>query len=184
LRRRTWASGSVLWRIDAHPPDNWDWSGFPSPRNRFDPESGAFRVRYAALTLDGAARERYLSTGRYIPADHRDHQMVRLEVVRPIRVLDLRTEANLDALDVDDRISTGREPAVWDAAHRLADTVRRWWPDLDGVVYRSRTTPESSANLAFFSMAPFQSETQALNRMRELLTELVLSHGFTIGWEL
>lgn len=162
--------------------EEWVWGGFGAPRNRFDPESGRFRVRYAGLSIAGAARERYLATGRYIPVDHRGHHLVRLHARQPLTVLDLRTEANLDALGVDDRISTGREAAVWAAAHRLAGSARGWWDDLDGLIYRSRTTPSTSANLAFFSLEPFAAASRALVDATDVLTELVLNHGFTLGW--
>lgn len=182
LRRRSITRGATFWRLDDRPAEEWAWSGFPAPRHRFDPESGRFRVRYAGLSIAGAARERYLATGRYIPADHRAHHLVRLQARYPLTVLDLRTEANLDALGVDDRISTGREAAVWAAAHRLADSARRWWDDLDGLIYRSRTTPSTSVNLAFFSLDPFTAESRALVDAADVLTDLVLNHGFTLGW--
>ena len=91
-----------------HLPADWSWAGFPTARYRFDPESGAFRTRYAASALVGAFRERYRPTGLMIPADHAAHQLVRLVAARHLRVLDLRTEANLDVLGVDDQISTGQ----------------------------------------------------------------------------
>lgn len=183
LRRRTVPAGAPWWRIDTDAPDAWTWGGFAEPRNRFDPASGAWRVRYAARSVAGAGRERYQATGRYIPADHAGHRLVRLEARRRLRVLDLRTEANLDALGVDDRVSTGREAEVWDACHRLADTTGAWWgDDLDGIVYRSRTTPASSANLAFFSTAPFRATSARLGDSTAELVELVLDHGFTVGF--
>ena len=184
LRRRSVPAGTILWRIDAQSPQRWEWDGFPGPRNRFDPASGRFRVRYAALSLAGAVRERYQATGLYVPADHRTHHVVRLEALRPVRVLDLRTELNLDALHVDDRISTGREHDVLEASHQLFDAGRAWWPDLDGLMYRSRTTPETSANLAFFSLEPFGTESTGLGDSPALLAEMVLDHGVTVGWPL
>ncbi|HVQ98150.1 MAG TPA: RES domain-containing protein, partial [Mycobacterium sp.] len=125
LRRRRVAARTELWRIEAAAPETWTWTGFPTPRFRFDSASGAFRTRYAASTLVGAFRERYRSTGLMIPADHAEHQLIRLVVARHLRVLDLRTEANLDVLGVDDQINTGQHPDVWDTCHRLADAVKR-----------------------------------------------------------
>lgn len=182
LRRRSLPAGSELWRIDAAAPPAWTWAGFPDPRFRFDPASGAFRVRYAGLTVHGAARERYIDSGRYIPPDHRDHRLVQLTTARPFRVLDLRTEANLDALDVDDQISTSHRPLVWDACHRLADAVRGWWTDLDGIAYRPRTTPASSMNVAFFSLNGLNASSRPLHRCTAELDDLVLHHEFTIGF--
>ena len=170
LRRRSIPAGSEIWRVDATPPAAWDWTGFPEPRYRFDPQSGAFR-------------ERYRSTGLVIPADHRTHHLVRLVPARNMRVLDLRTEKNLDVLEVDDQISTGHHPDVWGTCHRLADAVRRWWTDIDAIVYRSRTTPESSLNYAFFGVDGFEVESWSVDERTDVLTDLVLYQGFTVNWD-
>ncbi len=173
-----------MWRVDATPPAAWDWTGFPEPRHRFDPRSGAFRTRYAGATLVGAFRERYRSTGLVIPADHRTHHLVRLVSARNLRVLDLRTEKNLDLLEVDDQISTGQHADVWATCHRLVDAATRWWTDIDAIVYRSRTTPESSLNYAFFSGDDgFDVESWSLGDRIDVLTALVLHEGFTVSWD-
>ena len=128
-------------------------------------------------------RERYRSTGLVIPADHRTHHVVRLVSARKLRVLDLRTEKNLDVLQVDDQISTGQHPDVWAACHRLVDAARRWWTDIDAIVYRSRTTPESSLNYAFFGDDAFDVEFWPLGERIDVLTALVLHQGFTVNWD-
>lgn len=178
-------AGTELWRVEAEPADRWSWDGFAGPRFRFDPASGAFRTRYAATTLVGAFRERYRPTGLLLPADHAGHQLVRLVAARPLRALDLRSEANLDALGLDDQISTGQHPQVWQTCHRLADAVRRWWGGADAVDvigYRPRTTPETSVNYAFFALDGFDAESRPLSQCRDVLAGLVLHHGFTVGW--
>ncbi|UQX12083.1 RES domain-containing protein [Candidatus Mycobacterium methanotrophicum] len=187
LRGRRVGAGAELWRVEAVAPAQWTWTGFPHPRFRFDPESGAFRTRYAASTLVGAFRERYRPTGLMIPADHAGHHLVRLVAARHLRVLDLRTEANLDVLGVDDQISTGRHSDVWQTCHRLADAVKRWWPPpdtLDALAYRPRTTPETSVNYAFFAPEAFSASSRPVEARVDVLTNLVLRHGFTVGWEL
>jgi hypothetical protein len=184
LRRRRVAAGTELWLIGATAPAEWTWGGLPTPRLRFDSESGLFRTRYAASALVGAFRERYWPTGLVIPADHAGHYLVRLVAARHLRVLDLRTEANLELLGIDDQISTGRHPDVWDTCHRLADAVRRWWSDLDAVVYRPRTTPETSANFAFFALDGFTPKSWPLAERTDVLVALVLRHGFTLSWHL
>ena len=184
LRRRSIPAGSGIWRVDATRPADWDWSGFPEPRSRFDPQSGAFRTRYAGATLVGTFRERYRTTGLVIPADHRTHHLVRLASARSLRVLDLRTEKNLDVLQIDDQISTGQHPDVWATCHRLVDAARRWWTDIDAILYRSRTTPESSLNWAFFGDDGFNVEFWPLGERIDVLTALVLHEGFTINWDL
>ena len=148
-----------------------------------DPQSGAFRTRYAGATLTGAFRERYGSTGLVIPADHRTHHLVRLVSARNLRVLDLRTEKNLDVLGVDDQISTGQHPDVWATCHRLVDAARRWWTDIDAIVYRPRTTPESSLNYAFFGDDGFDVESWPLGERVDVLAALVLHEGFTVNWD-
>jgi hypothetical protein len=183
LRRRSIPAGVEWWRLDNTAPNTWTWGGFPTPRYRFDPASGLFRVRYAAQSLHGAARERYLDAGRFIPADHASHRLVRLVSTRALRVLDLRTEANLTALDVDDRVNTSHDPIVWDACHRLTDSVQSWWPaDIDGIVYRSRTTPQTSLSLAFFSLGGLQPTSWALSTRTADLDELILNHDFTVAF--
>lgn len=183
LRRRSLATGTEMWRVEAAAFADWTWTGFPEPRYRFDPASGAFRTRYAGGQVAGVFRERYRATGLVIPADHAGHQLVRLTAARPLRVLDLRTERNLDILDVDDQISTGQHPQVWSTCQLVADAVRRWWPDLDAIVYRSRTTPETSVNFAIFGSEAFSAECGALAEQVDVLTDLVLRHGFTVSWE-
>ncbi|WP_152665446.1 RES family NAD+ phosphorylase [Mycobacterium sp. UM_Kg1] len=184
LRRRRIPAGTQLWRLDAEHPDQWSWTGFAEPRYRFDPPSAMFRTRYAAADLLGAFRERYRLTGLLIPADHAGHHLVRLSANRHLRVLDLRTERNLDALGVDDQISTGQHDAVWTTCQQLADAVRRWWPQPDecpdAIVYRSRTTPETSVNYAFFAGAAFDIEAWPLQQRPDVTADLVLRHGFTV----
>lgn len=151
LALRGFRTGTHLWRLDATAPAAWTWDGFPTPKHRFDPASGSFRTRYAANTVNGTARERYLDTGRYIEAEHAGHFLVELVCTRPFRYLDLRNEDVLDHLGLDDRINTSHEEDSWVACHALPDLVRGWWDRVDGIVYRSRTTPRTSANIAFWS---------------------------------
>jgi hypothetical protein len=184
LRRRRVATGAAIWRIDATKPAAWTWEGFPEPRHRFDPESGVFRTRYAATALAGAFRERYRSTGLVIPADHAGHHLIRLAAARHLRVFDLRTERNLDVLRVDDQLSTGQHVQVWTTCQQLTDAARHWWTDLDAIVYRSRTTPENSANFAFFATGAFAVESWSLAKRIDVLTDLVLHRGFTVGWDI
>jgi hypothetical protein len=184
LRRRRIASGTELWRIDGSHPEDWTWDGFRQPLYRFDPASGAFRTRYAGTRLSRAFRERYRPAGLVIPADHAAHYLIRITLARSQRVLDLRTQRNLDVLDIDDQISTGQRPIVWDTCHQLADAVKRWWTDTDAIVYRSRTTPKASANVAFFTDDAFITESWPLAERTDIVLGLVLRHGFTVDWDI
>ena len=168
------------WRVDAADPAEWSWAPFPEPRQRFDSRGGRFRTRYAARTARGALREAFDSRGRVlVPADLR-RTLVTLEGTA--RVLDLRREQVLDALGLDDRVSTARDPATWDRCHELADLVRgHYGARCDGILYRSRTTPESSANLAFFADHPLTVRTLGpLADLHALLAALVVADRFAI----
>jgi hypothetical protein len=177
--RRSW------YRLDAAGPEAWSWAGFPEPRYRFDPAGGGVRVRYAGATPRSAMRERFDDTGRHIPRSLLDLRLV--ELTGPVRVLDLRLERNLDALGLDDQISTGRSPEVWTACQRLSSALIGWYGErLEGIAYRSRTTPQSAFNLAFVQPRPDRLVARDLGRLGDasaLLAACVLSDGFTVqGW--
>lgn len=128
-------------------------------------------------------RERFDEQQRRVRAVDLDLVLVELRGV--LRVLDLRRDATLDALGLDDQISTSRAPDVWAACQRLVDSVLQWFGErCHGLVYRSRTTPERSANLAFFAHSPL--EIRSLGTLREqatLLDSCILSDGFAVmGW--
>lgn len=125
-------------------------------------------------------RERFDREPRVLPKGALDLHLV--ELTGEIRVLDLRRDRVLDALHLDDQISTGRAPGVWTACQHLVDLVHEWFAErCHGIVYRSRTTPERSANLAFFEHAPLHPRSLGLLREQAvLLTESLVSDGFTI----
>jgi len=176
----------VPWfRVDDRPPRMWSWSPHSAPRSRFDPAGGGHRVRYAAGTLRGAIRERFHDDRRWITAAGLEARVV--EVRGRVRVLDLRQERVLDALRVDDEINVGRSHRVLRCSQHLATLLPQWFETrCDGVVYRSRTTPETSVNLAFFSWAPLTAiDIGALADQQALLANLVADDGFRVdlpGW--
>jgi hypothetical protein len=68
-------------------------------------------------------------------------------------------------------------------AQRLSDRIVAWWgTSIHGIAYRSRTTPETSTNLAIFEAAPLRGRSQALHRARRLLDVLIVRHDFTIDF--
>jgi len=69
LTVQTWR----LFRLEAAPFTEWSWAAFADPQYRFDSITGSHRVRYAASTETGAARERDRDTGGWVPASHADH---------------------------------------------------------------------------------------------------------------
>lgn len=149
------------YRLDTTDPGPWHWSQRTAMRERFDSED------------------------RIISAGHLDLRLI--ELTGTVKVLDLRQDRNLDALGLDDQVNTGRAPGVWQACQLLADLIHTWYGDtLGGIVFRSRTTPQHSANLALFEHALpglTPHDRGALRDQEALLTSCVLSDGFTVeGW--
>jgi RES domain len=170
-----------FYRLDSHVFTTWGWEAFADPRYRFDSATGRCRVRYAATSDEGAARERYRDTDSFIPNDHAEHYLVTL--AGTLSVLDLRDEATLDALAFDDQISTGRASPWWECAHRLTDTVVGWWgPAVHGIAYRSRTTPSTSTNVAFLRHAFGEATSTPLHECADFLDRLVVGRGFTVDF--
>ncbi len=140
-------------------------------------------MRYAGDAQRVAMRERFDASDRIISEADLDLHLV--ELAGTTRVLDLRRDSNFDALGLDDQISTSRAPDVWKACQRLCDLIADWYGErCHGIVYRSRTTPQRSANLALFRHAPLTG--RSLGRLRGqdgLLAACAHSDGFTIeGW--
>jgi hypothetical protein len=173
-------------RFDVKAPAGWAWTPFPSPRHRFDSISGSHRLRYAATMLEGAARERFDATGRIVSID--DGEQWVIELAGTLQVIDLRLDDTLDALGLDDRVNTGRltldrahGDGMLDTCGTLTDRLATWFgDDLHGIVYRSRTTPQRSTNLAFYATAPLTVESTIRLRQlsKEQLATLVVLHGF------
>jgi hypothetical protein len=172
--RRSW------FRIDADPPSRWRWTPFASPGGRFDWAAGLVRVRYATDSQRGAMRERFDGQGRVVSASEAEACLV--EIIGTVRVLDLRKDRTIDALGLDDQINTSRAPGPWLACHRLTDRVLDWFDgSVDGIVYRSRTTPERGANLAL--LRPGAIRARSLGRLgtrRPLLIACITGDGFAV----
>jgi hypothetical protein len=175
--RRAW------YRIEVADPKVWSWQPYAAPRSRFDSADGLFRVRYAGQEARVAMRERFDEQRRRLtPADL---DLLLIELTGTVHVLDLRRDQALDALGMDDQISTSRAPDVWSACQKLVDRIHHWFgARCDGLVYRSRTTPEHAANLAFFETAPLTA--RSLGTLRDqptLLDSCILTDGFDVrGW--
>jgi hypothetical protein len=175
--RHTW------YRVDRQAPPDWTWEPFPVPRSRFDPVGGGFRVRYAAAAQRAALRERFDDVHRVLSTT--DLDLFFVELTGSVQVLDLRREPVLDALGLDDQISTARSRDVWAAARRLVELVHDWFgPRCHGLAYRSRTTPETSVNAAFFAHAPLVAHCVGTLRDQSVLIDsCILSDGFAVqGW--
>lgn len=130
-----------------------------------------------------AARERF--PARAIAERDGELWLVRLEGVT--RALHLTHQANLDALGLDERISTGRlgdrsdpDPLL-DTCGRLADAVYDWWNEKPPpLVYRARTNP-SGRNLAFCASVGLEpGHVDLLRNAAALHAYLVLQAGFIV----
>lgn len=150
--------------------------------------SGLFRVRYAASRAAVAARERFPS--RIVTEVDGDLWLVELGRMPPS--LYLTHQANLDALGIDDRVSTGRigferdedpDPLL-DTCGRLVDALYDWWAGRPPpIVYRPRTTP-AGRSVAFTKTA--EAEIRDVGPLRDataLHAHLVLTAGFTVPTE-
>jgi len=167
-------------------PDAWDWTPYRAPRGRFDPLSGRFRVRYAANRPTAAARERFPE--RALTATDGDLWLVALDGLPA--ALHLTRQATLDALGLDDRVSTGRldvdrrlapDPLLATCG-QLADRLSDWW---DGrpppLVYRTRTMPAEGRSLAFGLHCGYRVRSaRPLRQATALHAWLVLQAGFTV----
>lgn len=175
---------AAWWRIDAAAPNDWSWGPFARPRHRFDSATGRFRTRYAARTERAAFRERFADEGRRISAAHATDHLV--EVRGRLRVIDLRAEHTLDALRLDDEVNVGRDPRVLSTTQLLADRLVGWYGDmLHGLLYRSRTTPSSSPNLAFFTTAPVSVlDHGPLHARTSMLARLIVKERFAVEFPL
>lgn len=164
-------------------PGDWSWEPFPAPRHRFDPPSGRFRVRYAANDPVAAARERF--PARRLAETHGHLTLVRLN--EPPPSLHLTHQRTLDALEVDDRINTGRldarSPAdpLLEVSRELSDRTWDWWRGSPPpILYRTRTVP-AARSIAFHQHTPWTSlSARPLREARVLLVALVLHHGFDV----
>lgn len=138
-------------------------------------------MRYAASGPVVAARERF--GHRRIDVDHGDLWLV--ELVGATVTLPLTRQANLDVLELDDRISTGRvaggsRDPLLAVGHQLSDAVYGWWRPPPALTYRSRRSP-SGRNIAFGVDALL--EPGRVGRLADasgLLASLVLRHGFVV----
>lgn len=150
--------------------------------HRFDPPSGRFRVRYAANRPDAAVRERFPS--RVITDADGHLQLIRLD--GSPAALHLTHQTNLDALGVDDRISTGRLPTASDdpllaVAPALSDAVYDWWRgEPPPLVHRTRSVP-SARSMAFTAATGWDvTSSGPLRDAVALLAHLVIRHGFSV----
>lgn len=141
-------------------------------------------MRYAARTERAAFRERFADEGRRVSAAHASDHLV--EISGRLRVLDLRNEQTLDVLRLDDEINVGRDARVLAAGQLLSDRLAAWYGDsLHGLLYRSRTTPSASPNLAFFPTAPTSLVDHGpLGRRTATLARLVLRERFAVEFPL
>jgi hypothetical protein len=133
-----------------------------------------------------AARERF--PARTITEAEGDHWLMAFDPMPP--ALHLTHQTNLDVLDLDDRVSTGRivtagrvdpDPLL-ETCGRLADAIYDWWRGLPPpLLYRSRTVPATGRSVAFTQSSSVP--TVSIGRLRDARTlhaHLVLRASFTV----
>ena len=130
LRRRHLGAGTELWRIDADAPVNRDWGASLSRA------IGSIRHRGISGHATPVATWRAPPASGTGPAGSSSPPTALVTIscnsspCEILRAFDLRVQHNLDVLDLDDQMSTGQHPKVWDTCHRLVDATRIWWDDL------------------------------------------------------
>lgn len=141
-------------------------------------------MRYAARTERAAFRERFADEGRRISAAHASDHLV--GIAGRLRVLDLRSEHTLEVLRLDDEANVGRDVRVLRTTQLLSDRLVEWYGDsLHGLLYRSRTTPSASPNLAFFQAAPTTlTDLGPLSSRPATLAGLILRERFAVEFPL
>lgn len=140
-------------------------------------------MRYAANDPVAAACERF--PARRLADAHGSLVLVRLDAPPP--GLHLTHQRNLDALGLDDRISTGRldvrsaGDALLGAAHEPSDRIWDWWDQAPPpLLYRTRSVP-SARSIAFGEHVSWASVAgRPLRDARALLVALVIRHGFDV----
>lgn len=113
--------------------------------------------------------------------------VIRLETDE-LSALHLIHQANLDALDLDDRISTGRLDRLGSGAdpllstcQALSDAVFDWWEGAPPpLVYRTRTLPAARSMAFTRAVGWTTSGSRRLSEATGLLAALVTRHGFTV----
>ena len=143
-------------------------------------------MRYAANRSAVAARERF--PARTLTEADGDLWLVHLSIPGP--ALALTRQTNLDALGLDDRVSTGRiDPSgradpdpLLDTCDQLADAVYDWWKGSPPpLLYRARTAPGTGRNIAFTQTSGWSNlAARPLREATGLHTDLTLSAGFVV----
>jgi len=115
------------------------------PQYRFDDPDREFSVTYGNTTDIGAFVEVYGDTQR-VEASQRHRWVTQLESQRPLLLLDMDDASTQKAFGLDARIGTARQYAT---TQQWSRTLHGWYPDADGIRYRSRHE-NSTLNVCLF----------------------------------
>jgi hypothetical protein len=83
------------------------YRAYPEPLHRFDAPAGEYAVVYANDSEVGVFAEVYVDRGRRLGMEDARRHLVRILPGRPLRLVDLRADDTLAAVDLDARISVG-----------------------------------------------------------------------------
>jgi hypothetical protein len=153
-----------LWRIQRSPEP--DHKRYPSPRHRFDAAGGRYAAIYTNDDKVGTLGEVYVDRGRRLGRQEGKRHLVRITATSALRLVDLRSDETLSALDLDARISTGED---YEACQKWALALYEALPDIAGLRYAPRKAGEGCSNVVLFAERCAASlEYWAEGRLEEL----------------
>lgn len=121
---------------------------YPSARYRFDAPAGEYAVVYANDSEVGVFAEVYVDRGRRLGTEDARRHLVRITPDRPLRLVDLRADGTLTALDLDARISTGDD---YEVCQEWALAFYERWSEVSGICYAARNAGLTTRNVALFA---------------------------------
>jgi hypothetical protein len=148
------------------------YRAYPSPIYRFDAPAGEYAVIYANDSEVGVFAEVYVDRGRRLGMEDARRHLVRILPGRPLRLVDLRADDTLAALDLDARISVGDD---YGACQEWALAFYERWSEVSGVCYAARNAGPTTRNVALFADRCASALTPTSLGRLEDLEEIVLA---------
>jgi hypothetical protein len=150
---------------------------YPSPIYRFDAPAGEYAVIYANDSEVGVFAEVYVDRGRRLGMEDARRHLVGILPERPLRLVDLRAEGTLAALDLDARISVGDD---YEACQEWGLAFYERWSEVSGICYAARNAGLTTRNVALFDRCASALTLTSLGRLEDL-EEIVLAATDSYG---
>lgn len=128
--------------------DVLSYGTYPSALYRFDAPAGEYAVIYTNDSEVGVFGEVYVDRGRRLGMEDAHRRLSKITPERPLRLVDLRADETLAALDLDARISTGDD---YEARQQWALAFYERWPGVSGICYAARNAGLKTTNVALFA---------------------------------